>query len=177
MCRLSERQRPCLAQTRHPVRGAPAGMQSQALTACGTGYRPGSYLCASCADGWAAADDGSCRRCPAYISVLSPSVALWPAYQNLALLSLSIAALIGIGMCSVFLARSHIVKFESCARWRLCHPLKVIGEYNPVPILAMRSSLPLSKAAVVSPWALSWQHSSHPHFGCFCHCNWRARYV
>ena len=39
---------------------------SEALSAseCGIGYRAGSYLCLSCADGFYGAVDGSCKACP-----------------------------------------------------------------------------------------------------------------
>lgn len=33
-------------------------------TACGPSYRPGSFMCASCADGFYAVGDGSCTVCP-----------------------------------------------------------------------------------------------------------------
>lgn len=43
---------------------------------CGPGYRPGSYLCRTCANGFYAPGDGSCAACPVVSSA-------WDRYRGL----------------------------------------------------------------------------------------------
>jgi len=64
---------------------------------CGSGFRPGSYLCASCDDGLYSLNDGSCSNCPA---VSSP----WDRYRGLLLLivgTVAAACLVGLVLAAL----------------------------------------------------------------------------
>jgi hypothetical protein len=47
-----------------PTARCPGWDAAEGLTACGVGFRPGSYLCGSCADSYFAVGDGTCAPCP-----------------------------------------------------------------------------------------------------------------
>ena len=100
----------------------------QGVTACGSGYRPASYMCASCADGWFMQDDGSCVACPA--SAGSGAAAWWSAYAGLFTV---VAAVIA---STLFLYGSLLFhRCSCCARqceFSFVHSVDVIGEYHPL---------------------------------------------
>ena len=118
---------------------------AQGVTACGSGYRPASYMCASCADGWFMQDDGSCVACPA--SPGSGAAAWWSAYRGTVILA-------AVVLAAVCFASVTLHKSRHCGWPRaFVRPEADIGEYDaqPLPILiAARSQCSASGSSSVA---------------------------
>jgi len=113
------------------------------ITSCGRGYRQASFMCASCSDGYASVDDGSCTLCPTSSEPQSFITAFWAAYKGLALLSLAVVS----AVLSAFVTLVVAQRCKCCFSFRFVrtNALYSIGEYDPFSVSHIDASSPVGK--------------------------------